>query len=414
MMLNDVECYGFFGSSSDPLKGTGGGALMIGHGFTSPTDYPKINLTDTIGGGSGASAHITYDTNGAITQVTVDNQGSNFYFADVETQQPTNGAGARFAPVVSGPITGIDVIPGFGGSKYSVDDTITIIAPNQGSGASAHVSSVDSNGKILYITMDSQGDNYIPGQAVAFVNSTGAGAQLTVRINGKIRAINVVSGGKGYGASDVLTITNNPHNTLYLQQSVSDGSVSPANLDLGNLTVHGSVLSNIVIQKDNPILQLASTSGVPQIWFGDGNLKVYRDSNLLRVQSPTGDGVFIEQALNVGAGLAVTGDFAATGITHLGSTIKIGSSGGINYFESGLTRDSGSSAPLYFTNMNAGTTWAILENGVFRVNSITKLDGSAISLWNGGTVPTQLLLCYLITETGRFGQENTAIQAQLF
>ncbi len=52
----DIETYGALMTASDPISGSGGGAIEIGHGFTSTTDDPKIILSDTIGGGSGATA----------------------------------------------------------------------------------------------------------------------------------------------------------------------------------------------------------------------------------------------------------------------------------------------------------------------------------------------------------------------
>jgi hypothetical protein len=43
---NDVVCYGFFGSDTDPAKQSGGGAILIGSAFTSACTPPEINLTD--------------------------------------------------------------------------------------------------------------------------------------------------------------------------------------------------------------------------------------------------------------------------------------------------------------------------------------------------------------------------------
>lgn len=41
-----LQTYGFLGSSSDPQKGFGGGAILLGHGLEDPADPPRINLTD--------------------------------------------------------------------------------------------------------------------------------------------------------------------------------------------------------------------------------------------------------------------------------------------------------------------------------------------------------------------------------
>lgn len=44
--MNDVVCYGFYGSDTDPVKQAGGGAVLIGSAFTSASTPPEINLTD--------------------------------------------------------------------------------------------------------------------------------------------------------------------------------------------------------------------------------------------------------------------------------------------------------------------------------------------------------------------------------
>ena len=46
-LAEDIQAYGFLGTASDPAKGVGGGAILMGHGLTSTTDPPKIVLTDS-------------------------------------------------------------------------------------------------------------------------------------------------------------------------------------------------------------------------------------------------------------------------------------------------------------------------------------------------------------------------------
>jgi hypothetical protein len=43
---NDVLVYGSIGAITDPNKTTGGGVIIIGHGWTGTSDYPAIVLTD--------------------------------------------------------------------------------------------------------------------------------------------------------------------------------------------------------------------------------------------------------------------------------------------------------------------------------------------------------------------------------
>jgi uncharacterized protein YjbI with pentapeptide repeats len=229
---DDLSLYGFLGSSTDPEKGSGGGAIMMGHGFTSMDDEPQFILLDTVGGGSGATAELTV-TNGVITDVTIANQGSNYRFADVTINSNT-GEGARLAPVINGPIQSIAI--NNSGVNYSSSDTVQIIG--DGSGASATLTV--NNGIITAVNVTDQGDNY--SYASIQINTTnGSRAQLVPIINGKIRGINRFNGGKNYSGSDTVSITNNPHNTLYLKQRNASGLTVPANLDLGDLIVHGDL-----------------------------------------------------------------------------------------------------------------------------------------------------------------------------
>jgi hypothetical protein len=100
LVKDDLDIYGFLGTVTDPEKGTGGGAIMMGHGFTSTTDEPQFILMDTISGGSGATATLSVN-NGEITDVIVTNHGSNYTFADV-TVNSASGSGAASSIVFSG------------------------------------------------------------------------------------------------------------------------------------------------------------------------------------------------------------------------------------------------------------------------------------------------------------------------
>lgn len=42
----DIQTYGMLATNSDPHKGWGGGAIVIGHGLTGSMDPPKMVLTD--------------------------------------------------------------------------------------------------------------------------------------------------------------------------------------------------------------------------------------------------------------------------------------------------------------------------------------------------------------------------------
>jgi hypothetical protein len=151
----DIQTYGALFTSSDPAKCSGGGAILMGHGFRGgATCPPKFILTDTLGGGTDAQASLTV-SNGVITAVNVTNTGDNYTFADI-TVNSANGHSAKLSPCILG---------------------------------------------------------------------------------GHIQSILVHDGGSGYSPSDTISITNNPHDTLYLEQFDS----SPANLNLGNLILQGTI-----------------------------------------------------------------------------------------------------------------------------------------------------------------------------
>ena len=47
MLGQDITAYGFLGSQTDPAKQAGGGAILLGSGFTSPCTPPIISLSDS-------------------------------------------------------------------------------------------------------------------------------------------------------------------------------------------------------------------------------------------------------------------------------------------------------------------------------------------------------------------------------
>lgn len=229
----DIEAYGFLGTSSDPWKATGGGAIMMGHGFASTTDEPKFILTDTLGDGSGAQATITgVNSHGAITSIAVTNSGSGYIFADVSV----GGFGAILeANISNGQVGSITVLNG--GQHYSSADTVLIT----GDGTQASATLSVSNGVITAVPITAHGQNYTWAQ-ISVVSQYGSGARLApVIVNGQIQSINIVPGypGSSYTTSSPIYITNNSHSTLYLTQT---DMATPAHLDLNNLTAHGNII----------------------------------------------------------------------------------------------------------------------------------------------------------------------------
>ena len=317
LLAEDIEAYGFLGSQSDPAKGTGGGAILMGHGFTSSTAEPQLNLTDTVGGGSGASASL-FISNEVITGINITNAGSNYTTASATVISNT-GSGAVLTPVIrlNGGIQSITISNG--GHGYNVGDTVQITG--NGSGATAAVGNTAS-GVITLITVSPQGSGYTFAD-IAVNTSTGSGARLAPVINqstGAMTGINIYSGGTGYSSSDTITITNNPHNTLYLQQLTTTGT-SPANLDLGNLTAHGTVkTANNTLDDGSGNMTIKGS-----ILTAGGTQLVLESSAGINLCSASGKNV------NISLGGTLAYYFCSTGLNPLASD-TYGLGGGSNYW----------------------------------------------------------------------------------
>jgi hypothetical protein len=316
---NDILTYGMLACRSDPDKGTGGGAIMMGHGFQStPRDEPRFILTDTLSNGhdahatvsvvngivdcikvlnrgtnyTWATAHISSLTgteaelsteveDGKIKNIKVDNEGKNYLVSD---EIIINGDGNDAHAVIStkdGLIKSVDIVPNSGGADYqfadvTVDglgygaeletiinqtvhqieridvhdgghnyrsaDIVTIV----GDGIRAKAALVVDNGVITSVSIMNPGMDYSKATTVV----GGFGARLAPVINfdnGEITNINVFERGQGYSSLDSVSITNDAHSTLYLQKTagtaegVGSPNYLPGNLDLGDLTVHGSL-----------------------------------------------------------------------------------------------------------------------------------------------------------------------------
>ena len=338
----DIETYGAIMTTSDPSRGSGGGAIEIGHGFTSTTADPTIILTDTVTGGSGATATLTVN-NGTITAVNITNQGSNYNFADVTV----GGIGAQLTPVIAnGHIQSITVVNG--GQNYLSSNTLSITDTGNGSGATATLTV--NNGVITAVNVTNQGNNYTYTTAKIAVNTTnGSGARLApvIGTSKAITSINVFDGGSGYSASDTVSITNNSHNTLYLTQETTTGT-SPANLDLQDLTVHGNLTvdgqANISGSGSQYITSIAS--GAPfAVTNGALSLNSFAHSYINDWSSATSSFVTSNSSPTLN-GLTINGNASISGYAQFNNDAKLtwvntstlavqSSSGGRGYLDAG-------------------------------------------------------------------------------
>ncbi len=379
----DISTYGALMTATDPNKGSGGGAIQMGHGFTSTVDEPQFILTDTVSGGSNAQAEINaVDSNGAITGLSIISQGSGYTFADVSV----GGSGAILAPViVSGKIQSITVING--GQNYSNSDTVNI-SGNSGATQAAAILNVN-NGVITAVNVTNQGQNYTYANITVNQPGIGSGARLApvIGANGTITGINIFSSGQGYQTSNPVYITNYPHNTLYLTTGTS-----PANLDLQNLTVHGNLTvqgqsnigANLPLQIISGVLSILQASVSQNGFLSSNDWNTFNNKqNVLTIGNLNGtanqvnvsggagaiigSGVTLSLPQNIDtsasptfAGLTLSGSFSQTG---------------------GLSINSGGDILFYANNSPSNCQFKVASNGTSAFNLVWDITGNKSVLY---------------------------------
>ena len=143
----------------------------------------------------------------SVTTLSITNGGSGY---TAGTLSATGGAGSGFSGTytISSAVSSISISNG--GTGYEVGDALSFVCPGgcTGTGASASVASVASNGSITTITVSNGGSGYTSQQTMyVLVSSTnGSGAQLSAVLesSGAIYEAFVTSGGSGYTSSPTI------------------------------------------------------------------------------------------------------------------------------------------------------------------------------------------------------------------
>ena len=360
----DIEAYGFLGSTSDPAKGTGGGAILMGHGFTSPTDNPEITLTDTIPraqGSTNASGTLIIH-NGVITGVTISNPGVDYKTSNATVVSST-GSGAQLLPVIrlNGSIQSITVVNG--GQNYVVTDTVNITGDGSNAAAAIHL----SDGVITGVNITNNGSGYSFADIDVHKPTSGLNARFAPVIDydtSAITNINVFSGGYGYSTSDTLDISCNPHNTLYLQQTINaQKDTSPAHLDLGNLTVHGNLTvdGGANFSQDFLAELFAAASAGTALSSGISNII---DQSVLQI-------------INNVLGIKPTAAPTLSTLTLTGSLIEAGSFSQTG----GLSINSGGDIKFYANNSPNNCQFKVASNGTNAFNPVWDITGNKSVLY---------------------------------
>jgi len=166
-----------------------------GSGYTSA---PTITIT-TASGDSGASASATCSlTSGAISSITMTNNGSNY------TKLPTITLSGGGNPGVITAYSGLN-----GGSGYITPPNITVSGGGGGSGFSGTcVLNTQTLNTTTPITIVSGGTGYTTGQSLIFTGGGGSGAVGTITAtSGVITAVSITNNGSGYTSAPTVSVS---------------------------------------------------------------------------------------------------------------------------------------------------------------------------------------------------------------
>jgi hypothetical protein len=203
------------------------------------------------------------------------------------------------------------------------------------------------------------------GAAVMRLLDTANGAAST---NGMVLYESGVNGG--------INVQDNLPLTLATNNSTKMEILANGNVGIGttNPTLTGSVGLNIAGTSGQSVgMRLTGGNGYSYEWLvgaSNNNIGLYNPS-------ATAYAIYITSGGDVGIGTTsplTYLDIAPAPISNVGGvlyirdntgvagTIKIANFNGGNYLESGLANTGGSAAPLYFTNMGAGSTWMTISS----------------------------------------------------
>jgi hypothetical protein len=183
------------------------GIDIIDGGF----NYKKVpTVTFSGGSGSGAAAKVVM-TDSRITQVLMQDYGTNYTSAptitiDEPDTTPPTGSGATFTVNGSGGIT--DVRPTNVGSGYTSAPTITL-SGGGGSGAVLRAE-IDAAGAVAAVTIVNSGTGYTSAPTLTFSSAPGGGttATGTAVITLAVTSVTISSAGSNYVGSPQLTFVS--------------------------------------------------------------------------------------------------------------------------------------------------------------------------------------------------------------
>ncbi|HUK84285.1 MAG TPA: hypothetical protein VLU95_00335, partial [Candidatus Acidoferrum sp.] len=230
----DVQTYGALFSSTDPGKPAGGGAINLGHGYTGTLAPPSINLVD-----SGLINLILDSEVFGIADSYWSGYGGNKNNITSGFLSPdkVNYTAQKIDTSVAGGCTGCyqSVSPSLSaGQSY----TVSVWLKGASGGESLKIGLNDSY-ESSSITLQTSWVRY-SFTATPTVGHTDRGMQfrcLTANAVYYVWGAQLQTGSNLTSYAKTTTGASSPFDTLFLYKA--DGT--SANLDLGNLTVHGSL-----------------------------------------------------------------------------------------------------------------------------------------------------------------------------
>ena len=159
--------------------------------------YINSNVTAV---GSGAKAYSVVNANGEVSEIIAKYGGSGYTIDNNPkvTISSATGTNATAKALVGG-ITDITLIdPGTGYSQQNPPYIVISTPTKEGSQVASASATVNSDGYISEISLDSSGSGYDFVPRIQFVNPTGAEVGVVDVYNGSVQGISVLNGGIGY------------------------------------------------------------------------------------------------------------------------------------------------------------------------------------------------------------------------
>jgi FtsP/CotA-like multicopper oxidase with cupredoxin domain len=215
-------------ATADPIVSNGlTGIIVTGNGrnyFSAPTV--------TISGGGGAGATATAAISGNLTSITISNPGSGYTSPPPVYITGGSGTGATASTSLNGTaVGGITIISQ--GSGYTSAPAISIGLP--GSGGTQALASSTINGFVSGITLTSAGNGYTTAPTITLTGGGGteAAASALLGVSGAITGFNITNGGSRYLTNPSVNLTGGSGTGATASAVVTGGVVTAINVNTG-------------------------------------------------------------------------------------------------------------------------------------------------------------------------------------